>query len=174
MAAERGDRIDDDQRTVLAGDRRKLLHRIEHARRGFGVNDRDHVRPGSGECGAECVRVARAAPFDLEACHLPTVALTHLREAIAEVPADDHENPFPWFYEIRDHGLHAGGAGARDREGKRAVRRTERPLQSLPHIIEQREHQRVEVAYGGRRHGAHYAGRGQARARTEENSIDVW
>ena len=43
VAAQRGDRVHNGQRAVLAGDRRDLLDRVEHAGRGLGVHHRHHV-----------------------------------------------------------------------------------------------------------------------------------
>ena len=47
------------------------------------------------------------------------------------------------------------------------------PRQTRAHIVEQRHHQRIEMADGRRRHRAHHARRGQARSGAEQDAIGV-
>jgi hypothetical protein len=146
VPAERGDRVDQDERIVLARHCRQLLNRVEHAGRRLGVHHRDDVRRMRRQMRTERPRVARSAPFHLEPCDRCTVALADLRQAIPEVPGDDHEHARARRHEVGHSGFHPGRARTRHGKGEGALGRSEHPCQPGSDVIEQREHQRIEMA----------------------------
>ncbi|MNC86661.1 hypothetical protein D3C83_23340 [compost metagenome] len=118
MSAERRHGIDDDQRAMLVHDRRDILHGIENARGGFGMNAGDQIELAGGESLAYRGGIDGAAPFDIEAGHRAAVAPAHLREPVAEIAGDDRQHRRLVAHEIGDEGFHARGARAGDGEGE--------------------------------------------------------
>ncbi len=173
MAAERADRIDNGQRAVLPRDRRERVDGIQHAGGGFGLHHGDDLSGRRLERFPQRVRIAGPSPLDVEAPDGSAVALAHLRETIAEVAGDDDERAHAFAHQIGDRRFHSRGARAGDGQRERPLRRPEQSRQSRAHIVEQRDHLRVEVADCRRRHRAHDARRSEARTGAEQNAVGV-
>lgn len=77
------------------------------------------------------------------------------------------DDPIARFHEVGDEQLHAGGAGARNRQRERVLRAKQR-AQTLLHTFEHGQERRIQVAKQRRRlrHAHSRTGRGRARART--------
>ena len=124
------------------------------------------------ERAAERFGIAGAPPLDVQPRHVRAVPLAHLRQAIAEVSGDDDERARAFSNQVRDDGLHPGRAGSGHRERQTSPRRARNsPRQPSAHIVQEREHDRVEMADRGRRHRPHHARRRHARARAEQDAI---
>ena len=128
----------------------------------FGVDHCDNVELLRANSRAQGVRVARAAPFNVQSFDGRSVSFTHVREPFAEVSGDDDEDACAVGDEVRNARLHSGGACAGHSKRERAVRRIEQPRKTYADIVEHRRHERIQMADRGRSHRAHHPGRGHA------------
>ena len=120
---------------------------------------------------AQPLRVDCASPLDVDAPHLASVALEHLRQPITEVAGDDHDAARAIGDGVRHGGFHGGGAGARGGDGEGLAVGAEDALQGRAHFVEHRDEVGIEMAEYGRGHRAHDARGDQARARAEQNAF---
>ena len=144
-AAQRGDRVDQQERPRAVDQLRDLFQRLVGAGRGLGVDDPHHLGAGMrGEGVAHRRRVDGPAPLDLDRVHPGAAAPGDVEHPAAEDPGDADDHLVAGLDQVGDRGLHAGAAGPRDRQGQ-TVLGAEDPAQHAAGRVHDPQVLRVEV-----------------------------
>ncbi|MGH3860053.1 hypothetical protein [Actinokineospora sp.] len=114
-----------------------------HAGRRLRVHRRDDL--GRGVRGEDALDVDGLSPVVVDAHDLAAVAPGDVDHPLAEEPVHRHDHDVTWSDEVRERGLHADRAGARQRQGAGVLRAPHDP-QARARLIEHAQELRVQVA----------------------------
>ena len=135
MAAERRDAVDEQQRVALVAGVGEAVERLRDAGRRLAVDDDDRVGRRRLRRLDELLGLDRAAPVGLDLHDVGARAGELVGHPHAEQAVDAADDAVAGVDEVRDERLHAGAAGAGDRqrgdvlglEGLAQERRSSRP-----------------------------------------------
>ena len=141
---------------MLVRDADDLIERLQHTRRGLRVHQAHDTGSGAGEGRVnqsllDALWRHRGAPGCLDQDRLAARATDHLGHPGAEIPGHADDGAVARLHEVRDGRLHPRRSGPRDRECP-VVACPENLAQHDPHIIHDREKDRVEVTEQRVRH----------------------
>ncbi len=145
-AAERGNRVHHEQAVPLAAHPADVDQRLMGSRGGFGVHHRDHAHGGETiQRRGDLLGLEDLSPGPVDAPQAPADPLGDVAHAAAEKAVDADQNLVVGLNQVDQGRLHAGAAGARDRQGQGIVG-PEEGAQSRLHPVHQRQEVGVQVA----------------------------
>ena len=169
-AAERRDRVEQEQRARLVREPGNLLHRRQRAGGRFGVNDGDKFRPGNlFQGGGDLFRLDDVAPRGFDPDDPGATAFRHVAHPRAEHAVDADDDFIPGFNQIDETKFHAGAAGPADGKGQFILSEENLPQHGLD-LLHQVHERRVEVADDRSRHRLQNGRRDIARSRAHQAS----
>ena len=135
----------------------------------LGLYEGDHAGMFATDELAGLLRVKGLAPGLGEADDLATVAAGHFTDAVGEETVGEESELIAGLDEVGHGALHAGAAGAGDRDVE-LVPGGEGVAEQGAYLLDYLEEERVEMADHGLRHGLVYAGGDHAGSRSEKKA----
>jgi hypothetical protein len=171
LAAQGGRTVDEQQRVVLAAGVAEAIERLRNARGGLAVHDGDGVAAGAHR-GHDPLGRQRAPELAVDAYDVRARAREGSGEALADQAGDAAHDAVARIDEVRDGGLHAGAAGAGDRQC-RARGGCERVAQKHLRLVHHGREGWVHRPRGGTRQACAHAVGQRTRAGPEQQRLEA-